>query len=218
MGNEVSVKFNEKEAILEVRIGSYDDILKEGRLEGEFLDNLFEGYRAVENSEKKKLQQKLSPWKKTREAIRKDRKKYDLPIKEIHLFPTTISEIKSEYAKEVILKSVALETEYSRIMADRWELFADLAISADLLIDISATSNGLYRFITTGEMKEGIAGFGYLAIIGMGLLILYFVLRVVGEEPCKRRNRYLTHILRTPMTLHRTSPNESKVTFSANSE
>jgi len=218
MGNEVTVEFSEKEAILKVRIGSYSDILKDDRLEDEFLNSLFEGYRGVDNSEKKKRQRQFSPLKKVREAIRKNKKWSELPIKEIHLYPTTISEVKSEYVKDVIIKSVGLESEYSRIMADRWELFEDMAVGADLLIDISAMSVGLHRFIITGELREGITGFGYLATVGMALLIIYFILRIAGEEPCKRKNRYLTHILRTPMTLHRSHPAESDMTFSADSE
>lgn len=218
MSNEVKVKFNAKRAILEVRISSYNDILRDGRLEDQFLSSLFEGYRAVDNSEKKRRQRSLPPLKRAREAIRKNKEWSELPISEIHLYPKIVSEVTSENVKDVIIKSIGLESEYSRIMADRWELFEDISVGADLLIDISAMSVGVHRFIITGELREGITGFGYLAIVGMALLITYFIFRIAGEEPCKRKNRYLTHILRTPMTLHRSHPAESDMTFSANSE
>jgi hypothetical protein len=218
MGNEVIVKFNKNNSILEVKLDSYSDIVKDGRLDSEFLNSLFEGYRAVENSEKNKHKNKLSLTKKIREAIKKNKKWGELPIKGIHLYPNTISKIKSEDVREIIIKSVALESEYSRIMADRWELFEDLAVGADLLIDISAISLGLYRYLITGEIREGITGFGYLAILGMALLVTYFILRIVGEEPRKRKSRYLTHILETPMNLHRRHLGVTNMTFSVNSD
>ncbi len=218
MGNEVTVEFDEKEAILEVRIGSYNDVIKDGRLEDDLLNSLLEGYQAVEYSEKKKHEERLSPLKRFREAIRRKRKEYELPVKGIHLYPGTISELKPEYVRDVITKSVGLEAEYHRLMADRWELAEDIAVGADLIIDVSAITTGLYRYARTGEIREGFAGFGYLAVLGMVLLIVYFILRIKGEEPCKRRSRYLTHILRTPMTLHRRYPSEAQMTFYANSD
>jgi len=98
-------------------------------------------------------------------------------------------------------------------MADRWELVEDMAVGADLLIDASAIVTGLYKYLSTGEIKEGFVGFGYLAVLGVALLILYFILRIKGEEPCKRKNRYLTHILRTPITLHRRYGPQAQMTF-----
>jgi hypothetical protein len=83
---------------------------------------------------------------------------------------------------------------------------------------VSAIATGIYRYIISGEIKEGFAGFGYLAVVGMALLIAYFVLRIWGEEPRKRKAKYLTHILRTPVTLHRRSGPEVEVTFYPDSE
>jgi len=218
MGNEFTVEFDEKEAILEVKIGSYNDIIKDGRLEDDFLNSLFEGYRSVEYSERKKHEEKLPPLKRFREMIRKKKKEYELPVKGIHLYPATISRLKSEYVRDVIAKSIGSEAEYNRLMADRWELIEDMAVGVDLIIDVSAITVGLYRYIRTGEIREGFAGFGYLAVLGMALLILYFILRIKREEPYKRKSRYLTHILRTPMTLHRRYPAEAQMTFYSSSE
>ena len=110
------------------------------------------------------------------------------------------------------------EAEASRATADRWELFEDIVVGADLLIDVSATTTGLVRFISSGEVKEAVAGFGYLAMFGMGLLIAYFILRILGEEPCKRRSKYLTYILSTPIKLHKKVGGRSDLTFYPDSE
>ncbi len=108
MTEEFTVEFNEKTAILEVRIGNYNDIVKDGKLEDEFLNSLFEGYQEVENSEKKKSQRNLSLRKRFREAIRKNKQWSELPIKEIHLYPSTISDIKSKDVREAVIESVSL--------------------------------------------------------------------------------------------------------------
>ena len=217
MGNEIRVEFNEKKGILEVKIGNYNDIIEDGESTDEILNNLCEGYKKVEDSERRKHEEKLSPLRRFRETIRKKKKQYELPVKGIHLYPNTIADLKSEYIRNAIIKFVGFEAEYSRTMADRWELVGDIAVGADLLIDVSAIATGLYRYINTGEMKEGFAGFGYLAVVGMAFLILYFILRIKGEEPCKRRNRYLIHILRTPITLHRRHGPHDEMTFYPNS-
>lgn len=218
MESEVKVEFKEKESVLGVRLGSYDDIVRDGRLEDEFLDSLFEGYRSVENSERKRHEERLSPLIRLREIVRRQKTEYKLPVEAIHFYPATVSKMKSEYVKEVMTRAIGLEAEYNRLMADRWELVEDVAVGLDLLIDVGATTVGLYRYVTTGDVVEGFAGFGNLALVGMLLLVTYFILRIKGEEPCKRRNRYLTHILRTPMTIHRTYTAEKQVTFYANSE
>jgi hypothetical protein len=218
MLNKTTVEFSEKEGILGIKISNYGDIIEGGELTDEFLNNLLEGYEEVEDSERKKRERKLSALRKFRETIRKSKKEYELPVKAIHLYPEKIADFTSEHIRDVIIKSVGFEAEDSRTVADRWELFEDLAVGADLLIDASAIATGLYRYISTGEIREGFAGFGYLAVLGMVLLILYFVLRIKGEEPCKRRNRYLTHILRTPITLHRRYGPQVQTTFYPNSE
>lgn len=218
MGNEFSVEFDEKKGILGVKIGNYSDIIRDGESTDEFLSTLCEGYKKVEDSERKKHQEKLSPLRKFRETIRKKKKEYQLPVKGIHLYPNTIADLKSEYIRNVTIKSIGSEAEYTRTMADRWELVGDMAVGADLLLDASAIATGLYRYISTGEIKEGFAGFGYLAVLGVVLLISYFVLRIKGEEPCKRKNRYLTHILSTPITLHRRYGPQAQMTFYPNSE
>ena len=217
MGNETSVRFDKKKGILYVEIGNYNDIIKDGELAQEFFNELFEGYEEVEDSERKKHKEKLSLTRRFRETIRRKKKEYKLPVNEIHVYPKTMSDLKSEYIKSVIVKSIGSEAEHNRIMADRWELVEDLAVGADLLIDVSAIATGIYRYVSTGEIREGFAGFGYLAVLGMALLILYFILRIKGEEPCKRRNRYLIHILRTPITLHRRHEPRDEMTFYPNS-
>jgi len=213
MGSETTVEFSKKEGILAVKIGNYGDIINDGQLTGEFLRSLLDGYEEVESAERKKHEQKLSLLIRLRETIRKKKKEYELPVKGIHLYSETKADFPSEYIRNVIIKSVGSEAEYSRTVADRWELLADVAVGADLVIDASAIATGLYRYISTGEIREGFAGFGYLAVLGMALLILYFILRIKGEEPCKRRNRYLTHILRTPITLHRRYGPQAQMTF-----
>jgi hypothetical protein len=217
MGNEIRVEFDEKKGILDVKMGNYDDIVKDGELTDDFLVNLLAGYEEVEDSERKKHEEKLSPLRRFRGTIRK-KKEYELPVKGIHLYPMTIADLKSEYIRNVIIKSIGSEAEHYRTMADRWELVEDLAIGAGLLIDISAIATGLYRYISTGEMKEGFIGFSYLAVLGIALSILYFILRIKGEEPCKRKNKYLTHILRTPITLHRRYGPQPQMTFYPKSE
>jgi len=213
MGSETTVEFSEKEGILAVKIGNYGDIINDGQLTDEFLGSLLDSYEEVESVERNKHEQKLSPLRKLRETIRKKKKEYELPVKGIHLYPETKTDFASENIRNVIIKSIGTEAEYSRTVADRWELLEDVAVGADLLIDSSAIATGLYRYISTGEIREGFAGFGYLAVLGMALVILYFILRIKGEEPCKRRNRYLTHILRTPITLHRRYGPQAQMTF-----
>jgi hypothetical protein len=217
MGEEIRVEFNEKKGILNVTIDNYDAIIKDDELTDEFLNSLFEGYKGVEDSERKKHKEKLSLLRKFSETIRRNKREYKLPVKGIHLYPETIVDFESEYIRNVIIKSVGSEAGYSRTIADRWELIEDMTVGIDLLIDVSSVANGLYRYISTGEIKEGFAGFGYLAVLGMALLILYFILRIKGEEPSKRKNRYLTNILGTPITLHRKYGPQDEITFSPNS-
>jgi hypothetical protein len=218
MEEDVRVEFDENHGTLNVTISNYDVIIKDGELTDEFLDSLFEGYKKLESSERKKHKEKLSSLNKLRETIRKNKKEYNLPVKGIHLYPSTMIDMESEHIRNIIVKSVWSEAEYSRTVADRWELIEDLTVGTDLLIDVSSVINGIYRYISTGKIQEGFAGFGYLAVLGMALLIIYFVLRIKGEEPNKRKNRYLTNILRTPITLHRKHKSQDEITFSPNSE
>ncbi len=139
-------------------------------------------------------------------------------MRQIHLYVATQSELKTEHIRQIMIRSIGSESEHSRVVADRWELFEDLAVGADLLIDACAITTGIYRYTVSGELKEGFAGFGYLAVVGMALLILYFIIRAKGEEPCKRKAKYLTHILRTPITIHRTYGPETPSTFYPGSE
>jgi hypothetical protein len=129
-----------------------------------------------------------------------------------------VAEVDSDYTRKAVIRSVGTEAETSRATADSWELFEDIVVGAGLLIDVSAMTTGVAKFISSGEVKEGAAGFGYLAMVGMGLLIDYFILRIVGEEPCKRRFKYLTYVLRTPITLHRKVGGKSDFTFYPDSE
>lgn len=218
MGNEIEVEFNEKEGILRVKIRSYDDVVKDDELTDEFLDSLLRGYREVEESERKKYERSLSALRRFREAIRKKKKEYELSVKQIHLYPNTVADLESEHIRNVMIRSIGAEAEDSRIMADRWELVEDLAVGADLLTDVSAITLGIYRYVSSGEIKEGFASFGYLAVVGMALLIAYFILRIWGEEPCKRKAKYLTHILGTPVTLHRRLGPQAGMTFYPDSE
>jgi hypothetical protein len=117
MENEIRVKFDEKKGILDIKIGNYNDIIKDGELTDEFLNNLFDGYEEVENSERKKHKEKLSPLRRFRETIRKKKKEYELPVNGIHLYPKTMADFKSEYIRSVIIKSIGSEAEHSRIMA-----------------------------------------------------------------------------------------------------
>jgi hypothetical protein len=213
MGNEIKVEFDEKEGILRVDVESYDDVVKKDELTEEFLDNLLKGYREVEESERKKHERNLSGLQRLRETARKNKKEYGLPVKQIHLYPKTVTDLGSEEIRTVVIRSIGAKAEESRITADRWELVEDLAVGADLLIDVSAITTGIYRYVRSGEIKEGFAGFGYLAVVGMALLIIYFVLRIWGEEPNKRKAKYLTHILRTPVTLHRRTRLQADMTF-----
>jgi hypothetical protein len=203
MKNNVISEYDQREASLRIMIHSYDDLIAEGRLNDDFLACLLEAYKEVENTEKEKYQKSLTVLKRLREVIRKNKKEYELPIKQIQIYSEVPAKSHSELIKSILVKSIGTEAEISRTSADRWELFEDLAVGADLLIDISALTTGLTRYVSSGEIKEGIAGFGYLAVVGMGLLVVYFILRIFGEEPCKKKVKYLTHILRTPITLHR---------------
>lgn len=218
MKNEIRVEFDKRKGILNVRIGNYDDIIKDGTLTDEFFNSLLEGYEEVEDSERKKHEGELSVLRRFRETISKKEKEYRLPVKGIHFYPKTMINFKSEYIRNVIIKSFGSEAGYSRNMADRWEFIEDVTVALGLLIDVSAIANGLYRYISTGKWEEGFAGVGYLAVLGVALTILYFILRIKGEEPCKKRNRYLINILRTPITLHRRYGPQTEITFSPNSE
>ena len=135
--------------------------------------------------------------------LRKEKHEYKLPVKEIHLRPAQKSNLKSADIINVVNKSVGFEADYNRLMADRWELVEDVAVGADLLIDMAALGTGIYRGVSTGQIEKGIEGFGYLALCGMALLVGYFIVRIKGEEPYKRKNRYLNHILETPVILQR---------------
>jgi hypothetical protein len=218
MTEEIKIEFDEKTGFLNVQISVYNAIIKDGELTDEFLNSLFEGYENVESSERKKFRTRLSWLKRFRETIRKNKKEYNLQIKGIQVYPHMMTDMESEYIRNIFIKCVGAETEYSRTVADRWELIEDLTVGADLLIDVSSVVNGLYRYISTGKIQEGFAGFGYLAVLGMALLIIYFILRIKGEEPNKRKNRYLTNILRTPITLHRKHRPQDEITFSPNSD
>lgn len=218
MDSEIESEFDKLEGILRIKVRSYDDVVKNGELSEEFLDALLDAYKEIEETQRKKYQGNLTILQKLREAIRKQKREYELPVKQIHLLPQLVVNIQSGQIRDAIIKSMGVEAEVSITMADRWELFEDLAVGADLLIDVSAITMGLIRYINTGEVKEGIAGFGYLAIVGMALLIAYFILRIFGEEPCKRKAKYLTHILRTPVTLHRRLGHQAELTFYPNSE
>lgn len=218
MENKIGVEFDENEGILRVNIRSYDDIFKNGDLTDEFLNILLGGYQEIEEFERKKHENKLSILRRFREVIRKKKREYELPVKQIHLCPDTVSNLKSSQIRNAITRSIIARTEDSRIMADRWELIEDLAVGADLLIDVSAITTGIYRYVISGEIKEGFAGFGYLAVVGMALLIAYFILRIWGEEPCKRKFKYITHVFRAPITLHRRLISQAEVTFYPESE
>jgi hypothetical protein len=218
MSDEISTEFDKEKGALNITIGNYDDIIKDGTLTDEFFIALFEGYEEVEDSEKKKREGKLSILIRFRELINMKAKYYELPVNGIHIYPETKIDYESEYIRNVIIKSIGSEAVNSRTMGDRWELVEDISIGLGLLIDASAIINGLYRYFRTGIWQEGFAGVGYLAVLGVVLTILYFIFRIKGEEPCKKRNRYLTDILRTPITLHRKYGPQTEITFSPDSE
>jgi hypothetical protein len=216
MEEEIQVEFDRNSFFLNVTIDNYAAIIKDDELTDEFLESLFEGYKDIEDSEKKKHKEKLPLLRKWREIIRKNKREYNVSVKGIHLYPKTMADVDSESIRNVIVKTIGTEAVYSRTVADRWELIEDLTVGVDLLIDFSSVGVGIYRYISTGEIKEGFAGFGYLAVLGMALLITYFILRIKGEEPNKRKNRYLTNILGTPITIHRKYGLQDEITFSPN--
>jgi hypothetical protein len=218
MSDDISTEFDKEKGALNITIGNYDDIINGGALTDEFFNALFEGYEEVEDSEKKRRQGELSLLIRFRELINMKAKHYELPVNGIHIYPKTKTDFESEYIRNVIIKSIGSEAVNSRTMGDRWELVEDITIGLGLLIDASAISNGLYRYISTGIWQEGFAGVGYLAVLGVVLTILYFILRIKGEEPCKKRNRYLTDMLSTPITLHRKYGSQAEMTFSPDSE
>ena len=213
MTGDIDGSYDKRTGTLQIRVNSYYDALENNELTDEFLGCLLNEYREVEQAEKKKRQRNFTSWQKARELIRKKKTDHVLPVRQIHVFPGAVADIESEEIRDAIVRSIGTEAEAARIAADRWELFEDVAVGADLLIDVSAMATGLVRFIGSGQLREGVTGFGYLAMVGMGLLIAYFLLRIFGEEPCKRRAKYLTHILRTPVTLHRKTSTEPDVTF-----
>ncbi|MCX6819215.1 MAG: hypothetical protein NT129_04425 [Candidatus Aenigmarchaeota archaeon] len=222
MPNGISVNFDEKEGVLDVDLNSFYDIIEDGKLTDNFLDTVFRGYKEAEDFERKKQNMKYKPirrvLKKARGIIGKTMHDYDLPIKEIHLYPREISPIESEYIVNVINKSVGFEAEYNRVMADRWELVEDISVGADVAIDVAAIITGTLKGVSTGNVIEGFAGVGYLTSAGILLLIGYFAIRFKKEEPYKRREKYLTHILTTPITLHRKYGPLDEITFRPNSE
>ncbi|MFH0832143.1 MAG: hypothetical protein V1900_00255 [Candidatus Aenigmatarchaeota archaeon] len=216
----ITTEFNEKKSTLDVKINSFDDIVKDGELTDDFMENLYKGYKEAEDLERTRRMNELKPVRRlmrhVREKIGREKKEYELPVKEIHLYPSSRSSLKTADIINVTNKSVGSEADYSRAMADRWELVGDVAVGTDLLIDLSALGTGIYQGVSTGQVEKGIEGFGYLAACGMALLVGYFIARIVGEEPYKRKNRYLTHILETPVTLHRSGG--QKIRFYPNSE
>lgn len=218
MTNGISVYFDDMEDVLNVEFPRFDEIIKDGKLTDEFMDKLYRGYKEAEDSERKEHMEKLSPIRKViktvRETIGKRKGEYKIPVKEIHLYPTTRSNLESDYIINVIDKSYGSEAEYHRIMADRWKRAENIVIGVDLTIDIAATITGVYRGISTGDIKEGFAGFGYLATFGMLLLVGYFIAGIKGEEPHKRESKYFTHITGTPVKLHR---HDGEVAFYPNS-
>ncbi len=218
MDNKIDSEFDKQEGILRLKVRSYDDVVENGELTGEFLGGLLDAYKEIEETERKKHRGNLATLQKLRETIRKHKREFELPVRQIHVLPRIAVDMQSEQIRDAAIRSIGVEAEVSRTMADRWELFEDLAVGADLLIDVSAMTTGLIRYISTGEVKEGIAGFGYLAIVGMALLVAYFILRIFGEEPCKRRVKHLTHILGTPVTLHRRIGPKAELTFYPSSE
>jgi hypothetical protein len=201
MGSNITGEYEQGQASLRITIHNYDEATAEGRLTDDLLDCLLQAYQNVEETEKEKYQQSLTVLQKLREGIRKNKKEYDLPVKQIDISSEATAKIDSGLIKFALIKAIGIEAEISRTSADRWELFEDLAVGADLMIDISAITTGLIRYISSGEIKEGIAGFGYLAVAGMGLLVAYFILRIFGEAPCQRKVKYFTHILRTPINI-----------------
>jgi len=206
MPDDVQTYFNPRKGTLEVRFGNQSDIIDErSKLTNKFLEGVYESFVDVEKTEKVKTKDINSIYNiltgsgRRLAGVEKD---YSGAVKKLELYPQTITESNIAYLRRTLLQALEKERMHNFSLRDKWENISYFFVTADLCIDAAAIAMGVYKWVVTDKWEQGLEAFGFMAVIGAGLLGASYAFKRVKEIPYKRKSRYSARLSAIPLMLH----------------